>query len=487
MPRNLQRLLAQHAATPKGAGDVLISGIASDSRAVKPGFIFAALPGTKSDGASFIPQALKAGASAVIVAKGSYAGPGNIIETNNPRLLLAQLAARFYDDQPDTIVAVTGTNGKTSVAVFVRQIWAEMGFRAASLGTIGIVGPEGTQYLQHTTPDPVQLQEAVAHLAQDGVQHLAIEASSHGLAQYRLDGLRLTAGAFTNLTRDHLDYHGSFDAYFEAKMRLFTDLLPQGAGAVINADSPSGEEVHLRAEARGLSTMLVGHKGRDIRLVDVAMEGLGQRLKLETKFGAFDVNLPLAGDFQASNALVAAGLVIAAGGDPAHVFHALSSLKGAPGRLDFVGQTHEGASVYVDYAHTPDAIATALQALRPSVHGKLFVVFGCGGDRDKGKRPLMAKAAAEHADHVIVTDDNPRSEEPAQIRREAMVGAPSATEIGDRGKAIRVAIDLLTSRDILLVAGKGHELGQIIGKETRPFSDHDAVRAALRGEDYHAT
>jgi UDP-N-acetylmuramoyl-L-alanyl-D-glutamate--2,6-diaminopimelate ligase len=486
MPRSLQRLLAQDAAVPTGAGDIVIAGVTSDSRAVKPGFVFAALPGTKNDGAKFIPQALQAGASAVIVAKGMYKGPGNIVEAENPRLLLAQIAARFYGEQPDTIVAVTGTNGKTSVAVFVRQIWAELGFRAASLGTIGIVGPDGTTKLEHTTPDPVQLQESVAALARDGVEHLAIEASSHGLAQYRLDGLRLTAGGFTNLTRDHLDYHGSFDAYFEAKMRLFTELLPPGAGAVINADSPSGEEVHLRAEARGLSTLLVGHKGRDIRLVDVQMEGLGQRLKLETKFGAFDVNLPLAGDFQASNALVAAGLVIASGGDAAHVFHALSSLKGAPGRLDLVGQNKDGATVYVDYAHTPDAIATALQALRPSVRGKLSVVFGCGGDRDKGKRPLMAKAAFENADHVIITDDNPRSEEAAQIRRDALVGAPSAKEIGDRAHAIRTAVDALKTGDILLVAGKGHEQGQIIGSEVRPFSDHDAVRAALRGEDYHA-
>ncbi len=486
MPRTLQKLLGQDAMAPASAADTIITGISSDSRAVKPGYIFAALPGTKSDGASFIPQALGAGAAAVIAAKGTYKGPGVVVETDNPRLVLAHAAARFYGAQPDTIVAVTGTNGKTSVAVFVRQIWSELGFRAASLGTIGIVGPEGTQYLQHTTPDPVQLQEAVAKLAADRVEHLAIEASSHGLAQYRLDGLRLTAGAFTNLTRDHLDYHGSFDAYFEAKMRLFTELLPAGAGAVINADSPSGEEVHLRAEARGLATMLVGHKGRDIRLADVQMENLGQRLKLATRFGSFDVNLPLAGDFQASNALVAAGLVIAAGGEPAHVFHALSSLKGAPGRLDLVGRTAEGASVFVDYAHTPDAIATALAALRPATKGKLHVVFGCGGDRDKGKRPLMAKAAAENADNVIVTDDNPRSEEPAQIRREALVGAPSATEIGDRAVAIRTAVSRLREGDILLVAGKGHEQGQIIGKEVRPFSDHDAVRAALRGEDYHA-
>jgi UDP-N-acetylmuramoyl-L-alanyl-D-glutamate--2,6-diaminopimelate ligase len=483
MQRSLQRLLAHEAVALR---DVQVSGLTSDSRAVKPGFIFAAMPGTKNDGARFIPQALQAGASAIIVARGSYEGPGLVIEVDNPRQILAHVAARFYDAQPDTIVAVTGTNGKTSVAVFVRQIWTELGFRSASLGTIGIVGPHGTQYLQHTTPDPVQLQESVAQLASDGVDHLAIEASSHGLEQYRLDGLRLTAGAFTNLTRDHLDYHGSFDAYFEAKMRLFTELLPQGAGAIINADSPSGEEVHLRAEARGLATMLVGHKGRDMRLLEVQMEGLGQRLKVQTHQGTFDVNLPLAGDFQASNALVAAGLVIAAGGEQAHVFHALASLKGAPGRMDLVGQTQDGASVFVDYAHTPDAVATALLALRPTARGKLVVVLGCGGDRDKGKRPLMAKAAADHADKVIITDDNPRSEDPAMIRRDALAGAPSAMEIGDRATAIRSAVDMLKTGDILLVAGKGHELGQTIGAETRPFSDHDAVRAALAGEEYHA-
>ena len=487
MPRKLQRLLGQDAKAPAGATELEITGITADSRAVKPGFLFVAIPGSKSDGARFIPQALASGAAAVIARPGAYHGPGAIIAVENPRSLLAHLAARFYDKQPNTIVAVTGTNGKTSVAVFVRQIWAEMGFRSASLGTIGIVGPNGSSYLQHTTPDPVQLHEAVARLAEDNIEHLAIEASSHGLEQHRLDGLRLTAGGFTNLTRDHLDYHGSLDAYFEAKMRLFTELLPAGAGAVINADSEFGEEVHMRAEARGLSTVLVGRKGRDLRLVDVKTEGLGQRLLVETATGKFDVNLPLVGGFQASNALVAAGLVIAAGGQEALVFHALASLKGAPGRLDLVGHTAQGASVYVDYAHTPDAVATALKALRPYASGKLLVVFGCGGDRDKGKRPLMAQAAKENANIVILTDDNPRTEDPAQIRRDARAGAEDAIEIGDRAEAIAAAVKMLGAGDILLVAGKGHEQGQIIGAETRPFSDHDAVRAALAGETYHAT
>lgn len=485
MPRSLARLVAHDAALPPAAAGLVATGITSDSRAVKPGDVFAALPGTSVDGSAFIPQAFANGAIAVVASVGSYSGPGLVITTENPRLLLAKMAARFHDRQPDTIIAVTGTNGKTSVAVFVRQIWEAMGFRAASLGTIGVVGPGGAEYLQHTTPDPVQLQALAARLAEDHVSHMAVEASSHGLAQYRLDGLRLTAGGFTNITRDHLDYHPSFDDYFEAKMRLFSELLPAGAHAVINMDSPHGEEVRLRAEAQGLATFTIGVKGHGIRLADVKREGLEQHLMLETASGLHHVTLPLVGDFQNSNALVAAGLVIAAGGEEEIALRALSSLKGATGRLDLVGKTEQGASVFVDYAHTPDALENALAALRPYVSGKLTVVFGCGGDRDKGKRPLMGTAACKFADRVIVTDDNPRTEDAAAIRKDVLVGAKGATEIGDRARAIADAVTSAKAGDIVLVAGKGHEEGQIIGAVTRPFSDHAAVRATIRNEDYH--
>ncbi|MCA0434273.1 MAG: UDP-N-acetylmuramoyl-L-alanyl-D-glutamate--2,6-diaminopimelate ligase [Proteobacteria bacterium] len=485
MPRALARLIGTDATIPPGIGDLQVAAITSDSRQVKPGTLFAALPGTKVDGAAFIPQALEKGAVAVIANRGAYQGTGAVIESDNPRRLLALAAARFEGKQPDTIVAVTGTNGKTSVSVFVRQIWEYMGFRAASLGTIGVVGPEGATYLNHTTPDPVQLHALAAHLVDDKVDHLAIEASSHGLAQYRLDGLRLTAGGFTNITRDHLDYHPSFDNYFEAKMRLFTELLTPGSGAVINADSPSGDEVRIRAAAHGLETYTVGFKGASIKLVDVRREGLEQHLTLETAHQRHSITLPLVGDFQASNALVAAGLVIVSGGDEKTAIQALESLKGATGRLDLVGRSRSGASAFVDYAHTPDALENAILALRPFAKGKLSVVFGCGGDRDKGKRPQMGAIATKHADRVYVTDDNPRSEDPAQIRRDVLAGAPGALEIGDRALAIRAAADALQGGDILLVAGKGHEEGQIVGKDVRPFSDHAAVRAALNGEDYH--
>jgi UDP-N-acetylmuramoyl-L-alanyl-D-glutamate--2,6-diaminopimelate ligase len=484
MKHMLSRLLLQDAQLP-ASGDVKISGLTADSRAVEPGFLFAALSGTKVDGASYISQALAKGAAAVICQRGTYAGAGPIVETNNPRRLLALMAARFYDRQPDTIIAVTGTNGKTSVAVFVRQIWATMGFRAASLGTIGVVGPEGTEYLSHTTPDPVTLQEIVAKLRDDHVRHLAIEASSHGLSQYRLDGLRLTAGAFTNITRDHLDYHATFEEYFNAKMRLFDELLPPSAAAVINMDAPQGPDVLKRAVAKGLLPFTVGAAGADLKLLEAGRTGLGQNLRVQTKSAVHSITLPLVGEFQTSNALVAAGLVIASGGEETLALHALESLKGARGRLDLVGVSDKGASVFVDYAHTPDALENAISALRPYVDGKLSVVFGCGGDRDKGKRPLMGEVAARLADRVYVTDDNPRTEDAAAIRKEAMVGAKGAIEIGDRALAIAIAVADLESGDILLVAGKGHEEGQTVGKTVIPFSDHDAVTAALRGEKYH--
>lgn len=480
----LSRLLLNDAPLPPG-GDRMIAGLTSDSRAVKPGFVFAGLPGTQVDGAKFIPQALAQGAVAVLCKAGAYTGNGPVITVENPRHVWAMMASRFYDSQPDTIVAVTGTNGKTSVTVFVRQIWESMGFRPASLGTIGIVAPAGATYLGHTTPDPVELARLAADLTQDHVDHLAIEASSHGLEQNRLDGLRLTAGAFTNITRDHLDYHLTFEAYFAAKMRLFDDLLPDGAAAVMNMDGDHGAEVLAHAEKAGLMPFTVGRNGRDLKLLSATPEGLSQSLRLETRWGEFTVDLPLVGEFQVSNALVAAGLVIASGGEPALTLHALESLKGAKGRLELVGVAKSGAPIFVDYAHTPDALENALSSLRPSARNKLIVVFGCGGDRDKGKRPIMGSIASRLADHVIVTDDNPRSEEPGTIRAEIMAGAKGAEEVGDRAKAIAKAIQLLSPGDVLLVAGKGHEEGQIIGQITIPFSDHDAVKAAIAGTDYH--
>lgn len=482
----LSRLVGPTAALTAEQGNIVVMGITSDSRAVQPGFVFAALPGTKVNGAAYVAQAIHQGAVAIIAPRDVVVQGAIKIASDIPQKDLAQMAARFYGEQPETIVAVTGTNGKTSVTVFVRQIWERMGFRAASLGTIGVVGPQGSTYLSHTTPDPVKLAELAASLRSDHVKHLAVEASSHGLAQYRLDGLQITAAAFTNLTRDHLDYHKTFEDYFDAKMRLFDELLPHDSPAVINADSPHAIQVKARAEARGLRVLEVGRSGRHIKLLEARPEGLEQHLKLESISGIHNVTLPLVGDFQASNALVAAGLVIACGGDEIQTFHALESLVGATGRLDLVGRKGNGAPVFVDYAHTPDALENAIVALKPYATGRLHVVFGCGGDRDSGKRPMMGEIAARLAERVYITDDNPRSEEPSRIRREILVAAKGAVEFADRAEAIRTAVDDMNAGDILLVAGKGHEPGQIYGTIVKPFSDHDAVRAALRQEAYHA-
>jgi len=482
----LARLIGDDGPLPKGGEGLAIAGITEDSRQVRPGFLFAALPGAKLDGAAFIPQAVTAGASAVLCARGvAVPAPALAVAAANPRQMLARMAARFHGAQPDLVVAVTGTNGKTSVASFVRQIWGAMGFRAASLGTIGMIGPEGEEYLAHTTPDPVKLHAMLARLAADHVTHLALEASSHGLDQYRLDGVRIAAGAFTNITRDHLDYHPTFEAYFDAKMRLFAELLPAGAPAVINMDSPQAAEVAQRARAHGLRVFGVGETGDWLRVVSIARDGFGQRIEVAAPGGRHEILLPLAGEFQASNALIAAGLVIATGGEETLAMHALESLKGARGRLDLAGTSGKGAPIFVDYAHTPDALQTALAALRPYVKGKLVVVFGAGGDRDKGKRPQMGAIAAKFADRAYVTDDNPRSEVASIIRAEIMAACPGGIEIGERALAIRTAIDGLVAGDVLLIAGKGHELGQTVGKTVLPFSDHDAVAAALRGEDYH--
>lgn len=484
MTISLATLAGTDATIPAAAGAMRIAGLTADSREVKPGFLFAALPGTSVDGAKFIADAVAAGAAAVLAPPGASASVP-VVHSDNPRRLFALMAARYFGRQPDLIVAVTGTSGKTSIASFAREIWTAMGMRAASLGTIGVVSPSGTFELDHTTPDPVRLQQAVAQLKADHVDHLAIEASSHGLDQYRLDGLRLSAGAFTNLSHDHLDYHPSKEAYFDAKMRLFEELLPAGAPAVINADSPQGAEVERRARARGLRIFTAGVAGRDLRLMSASREDHGQLLEVEAHGQKVRVMLPLVGAFQASNALVAAGLVLATGGEPAQVFHTLESLRGAKGRLDLVARTLAGVPVFVDYAHKPDALENALSALRPYVKNSLHVVFGCGGDRDKLKRPIMGEIAARLADKVYVTDDNPRTENAALIRAAILAACSGAIEIGSRGQAIRHAVDASAAGDIVLVAGKGHEEGQKIGKTITPFSDHEAVRAAVAGKDYH--
>jgi UDP-N-acetylmuramoyl-L-alanyl-D-glutamate--2,6-diaminopimelate ligase len=391
---------------------------------------------------------------------------------------LAHAAARFYPRQPETIVAVTGTSGKTSVAAFVRQIWQALGEESASIGTIGVVSRPLTVYGSLTTPDPIALHQLLDRLAASGVTRLAIEASSHGLDQKRLDGVRLAAGAFTNLTRDHMDYHPTIEEYLAAKLRLFHDLLPDGAPAVIDADSAIAPRVIVAAHARGLRVITVGVQGETIRLNSAARDGLSSRLDLQFGDRSFRVNFPLAGDFQISNALVAAGLCIATGSAAQAVFNALQTLDGAPGRLERIGDVR-GATVFVDYAHKPDALEKAIAALRPFVRGRLVAVFGCGGDRDPGKRPIMGEIAARSADVTIVTDDNPRSENPATIRAQILAGAPSAIEIGDRAAAIRAAVAMLRDGDALLIAGKGHETGQIVGDKTLPFSDADEARAAL--------
>jgi UDP-N-acetylmuramoyl-L-alanyl-D-glutamate--2,6-diaminopimelate ligase len=482
--KTLGQLIAGEAPVPPGAEALPVAGLTADSRAVKPGFVFAALSGSKADGAAFIPQAVAAGAIAV-AAGASATAAVPIIATENPRRLYAHMAARFFDTQPGTVVAVTGTSGKTSVAGFTREIWTALGLRAASLGTIGIVAPSGTYSLEHTTPDAMTLQENVARLAGEGVSHLAIEASSHGLDQHRLDGLRLSAAAFTNLSHDHLDYHPTIAAYFDAKMRLFEDLLPPGSPAVINVDSNHGMEAARRARARGLKVWSVGRQGEAIRIIDVKRQAAGQQIDIAVHGRPYHVDLPLAGDFQVSNALIAAGLVMSTGGDEARTIAALGGLKGAKGRLELVGHSRTGAPVFVDYAHKPDALENALAALKPFAKGRLVVVFGCGGDRDRAKRPLMGEIATRLAAKVYVTDDNPRSEEPAAIRAAILARAPGAIEIGSRAAAIRAAVEDLGSGDVLVVAGKGHEEGQKIGTALLPFSDHEAVRAAIEGRDYH--
>ena len=472
--------LLPEAAVIPGLAAVRPAGLAVDSRVVKAGDVFFAVPGSKADGLAFVPQAVERGAKVVVSGKAVPNLSKEVFGLVVPdvRMALAQAAARFYPGQSEKIVAVTGTSGKTSVAAFVRQIWSRLGLQAASLGTVGLVTATGDTKGALTTPDAITLHKTLDDLARSGTSHLALEASSHGLDQHRLDGVRLAAGGFTNLSRDHLDYHPTVEDYLEAKLRLFTERLAPGAAAVVDVDSDAGRTVAEAAARRGLNVLKVGRAGEALRLRAAEPEGYATRLRIEGIAGSTTLLLPLAGAFQVQNAIVAMGLCIATGSPAGAVFAAAEHLVGAPGRLEQVGTRH-GAPVFVDYAHKPDALEQVLTTLRPYTQCELVVVFGCGGDRDPGKRPIMGEIAARLADRVIVTDDNPRSEDPATIRAAILAAAPGAVEIGDRGEAIATAVESLKPGDILVVAGKGHETGQIVGAATLPFSDHIAVRKAL--------
>jgi UDP-N-acetylmuramoyl-L-alanyl-D-glutamate--2,6-diaminopimelate ligase len=481
----LRSLLDDEMTAPLLSGGIDVVGLTPDSRSVAPGFVFAALSGSKTDGAKFAAQAVERGAVVILAGRDAElldTGSVPVIRSSDPRRALALMAARFHHGQPETVTAVTGTSGKTSVATFVRQIWAKLGHKAASLGTIGLIRPDGRVTESLTTPEPVTLHELLADLAREDITHLSMEASSHGLEQRRVDGVKFSAGAFTNLGHDHLDYHKDQEDYFNQKKRLFNTVLPEGAGAVVNLDAPRAEEVVEEAYGHGLKVLTVGLKGRGIKLMSLERDGFGQRLAVGHEGESYAIRLPLIGTYQASNALVAAGLCIATGSAPEGVFAKLESLETVMGRLDIVGKAH-GGLVVVDYAHKPDALEAALDALRPFVTGRLVCVFGCGGDRDRLKRPVMGRIASAKADRVIVTDDNPRTEQPAAIRSEILAGASDAEEIGDRGEAIRTAVRAIGRGDVILIAGKGHEQGQYIGDRVIPFSDHEAARSALEELD----
>lgn len=464
-------------------GTTDITGLTCDSRKVRPGFLFAAFPGAHADGREFIAEALGRGAVAVLAPPGTQlyppSLPARLINAENPRRALALMAARFYNRQPAIIAAVTGTNGKTSTVTFVRQIWARLGIQAASMGTLGTVAPGVEMGGSLTTPDAVDLHHDLAAVADAGVSHLAFEASSHGLDQFRLDGVKVKAAGFTNLTRDHLDYHGTMDAYAAAKLRLFTDVTVGDGAAVINADDAGAATFVEAARRRGLTVLTYGKAGESIRLEKSEPLAEGQKLRIAVEGSSYDVVLPLVGAFQAMNALCALGLVIATGSDAGKAVAALGGLEGVRGRLQLAARHPNGASIFVDYAHTPDALESVLKTLRPHVKGRLLVVFGCGGDRDAGKRPQMGRIADTLADMAFVTDDNPRGEDAAAIRRQVMAASPRAREIGDRRQAIAAAVGALGPDDLLLVAGKGHETGQIVGSQVIPFDDVTVVNEAV--------
>jgi UDP-N-acetylmuramoyl-L-alanyl-D-glutamate--2,6-diaminopimelate ligase len=477
--------------TARAGRDPALSGLTADSRAVRAGMLFAALPGSAVHGAAFIPSALEQGAVAILTdATGAKLAATMLADSEtalvvaeDPRAALACAAALWFGGQPEVMVAVTGTNGKTSVATFTRQIWAALGHEAINIGTTGIEGAWSAPS-SHTTPDAITLQKLLAAAAAGGVTHAAMEASSHGLDQRRLDGVRLRAAGFTNLTQDHLDYHGTMEAYFQAKTQLFTRLLPEEGVAVVNLDGARGSDVAELALERGLRVLTVGKgQGADLQIAATRPDATGQEVRYLWQGRAFQTRLALIGAFQAENVAVAAGLAIAAGDAPEAVLAVLPRLTGVRGRMQLAATRRNGAAVYVDYAHTPDAMETALQALRPHVMGRIIVVFGAGGDRDRGKRPLMGEAARKHADVLYVTDDNPRTEDPASIRAAVLAACPEAHEVGDRAEAILRAVDALLPGDALLIAGKGHESGQVIGTDVYPFDDVEQASVAVAALD----
>jgi UDP-N-acetylmuramoyl-L-alanyl-D-glutamate--2,6-diaminopimelate ligase len=467
---------------PVGAAGIEISGLTADSRRVEPGFLFAALRGVSAHGRDFVAHAKAKGAAAVLSAGDLLADPGVAhVTATNARRAFALAASRFYPRRPETIAAVTGTNGKSSTVDFLRQIWVGAGRRAASLGTLGAIGPNGVIDLGHTTPDPAAVHATLSRLADEGVTHAAMETSSHGLEQHRVDGVTFAAGAFTNLTQDHLDYHADMAGYRDAKLKLWP-LVRAGGVAVVNADAAESAPFEAAARKRGLDVVLCGWRaprGHSLKIMEILPRPNAQTMHLLWAGKEYKVELPLIGEFQAINAVTAATLALALGDTPETVFAGMAKLKPVKGRMEHVGQSRSGGHVFVDYAHTPDGLDVLLRAARPHAPGRIIVVFGCGGDRDKDKRPKMGAIAARHADVVIVTDDNPRNEDPASIRAQILRAAPGATEIGDRGAAIREAAAMLKAGDALMIAGKGHETGQIIQGVTHPFSDQDVARAVL--------
>lgn len=460
--------------------DVEISMLTADSRKVVPGALFAAIPGTLSDGRDYIQSAIAKGASAILSTPGLADMPVAYVAAEEPRLTYSQIAARFYAGQPEVLVAMTGTNGKSSTVEFLRQIWAHTGLHAACFGTLGVQSPDGYRPLTHTTPDAVALHKTLSELADQKVTHAAMEASSHGLNQYRLDAVKVTASGFSNLTQDHFDYHPTMEDYFQAKARLFTELTPANAPVVINVNDEYGQRLAGMCKARGQAVMRVGWTGEDIRIEEVMPHRASQMLTLVVNGSRHKVELPLAGEFQTLNAISALGLAMVTGVPQGKAIAALGHLYGVAGRMERAGKHPNGAPVFVDFAHTEDGLDKLLRSVRPHTMGKIVIVFGCGGDRDPDKRAKMGRIAAKLADEVIVTDDNPRTENAASIRKAVLIGCPNAAEVGDRAGAIAEGLSRLGPQDCLVIAGKGHEQGQIVGDKVIPFSDVDVARKGIK-------